>query len=93
MICPAKHVKQPIPPDDWKCPKCGAGPESFAVWDSEYPLECEGDHPDDWAECMECGYGATLSTITKNYWKNKNVTWVKCPHCRGTGMVKDSKNE
>ena len=91
MLCNAKHIKNPIPAKDWRCPKCGAGNESFAVWDSDYPVDCEGDHPDDWAECMECGYGAKLATITKNYWQSKDITWVKCSHCGGTGLIRRDK--
>ena len=91
MLCNAKHIKNPIPAKDWRCPKCGAGNEFFAIWDSDYPVDCEGDHPDDWAECMECGYGAKLATITKNYWQSKDITWVKCSHCGGTGLTRRDK--
>lgn len=75
-----------MPNDDWKCPKCGAGPDAFAIWD---PLvaSCEGEHEADVAECTDCGYSATLKTVTNNYWKAKGIEYVKCPHCNGTGQV------
>lgn len=88
MACEGKHIKNPIPEDGWKCPKCGAGGDYFAIWDSIYP-ECELDHPDDIASCEKCGYSASMETVTRNYWKKQSM--VKCPHCNGTGLIKEEK--
>jgi len=85
MVCNKKHIANPIPWEDWKCPKCESV-DDFACWDIE-DMECEYEHPDDYASCIKCGYGASLGTITKNYWKKKNIKWIKCPHCNGTGQV------
>jgi len=87
MLCNEKHIKNPIPSEDWKCPKCGANNESFAIWDTNYDPECDGEHPDDVASCTACGYSATVATVTRNYWKKKNIVYVKCPHCHGTGEL------
>ena len=87
MSCDRKHITNPIPNEDWKCPKCG-NVDSFACWDVE-DMDCELEHPDDYASCTNCGYGATLGTVTRNYWKSKNTKWIKCPHCKGTGQIKE----
>jgi rubredoxin len=88
--CSKLHIKNPIPDSDWKCPKCGADNSNFAIWDIIHE-DCDADHSDDYASCNKCGYGATLGTITKNYWKNKGIEWIKCPHCKGSGKIAQSK--
>lgn len=88
--CKRKHIKNPIPETDWKCPKCGKDSEHFALWDAD--ASCEKEHPDDYASCTNCGYEATLQTVTKNYWKEKNIKWVKCPHCKGKGVVAEESS-
>jgi len=89
MNCPAKHVKKPIPVDDWKCPRCGTGPEDFYIQDDPEDAgeDCPLEHEAAYVICQNCGYGATMKTITAKYWKAKNIEWVKCPCCHGTGMI------
>jgi DNA-directed RNA polymerase subunit RPC12/RpoP len=86
-MCTRKHIKNPIPEGDWLCPKCGSK-EGFACWDAD--LGCDLDHIDDYASCTECGYGVMLGKLTKKYWEIKNTVWIKCPHCNGTGEIKNN---
>lgn len=85
--CTRRHLSRPIPQEDWKCPKCGKV-DTFACWDADF--DCSLDHADDYAFCTECEYGSSLGRLTKAYWKNKGKTFIKCPHCNGTGQMEEA---
>jgi len=87
MVCNGKHIGNPVPLKDWKCPRCG-NVDGFICDDPENP-ECEMEHPDDYVSCYKCGFGASMAVVTRSYWKAKGVKWIKCPHCKGTGQIRE----
>lgn len=101
MSCIYKHTVQ-ISDDEefWKCPKCGAGveytdeyggvQEGFVISDS-VNYDCELLHEDDELECCRCGYTASGLEYIREYIKMKNL--VKCPCCKGKGMITKNKAE
>ena len=87
--CNAKHTLYQPNDDEWKCPKCGRGDESFWIDGSMGEGDCELLHNDDEIVCFECGYRTTGRKFASAIQKRKNL--VKCPCCKGTGLVDGSK--
>jgi predicted methyltransferase len=48
-------------------------------------------HEDDELECCRCGYTASGLEYIREYIKMKNL--VKCPCCKGKGMITKNKAE
>lgn len=92
MNCQRKHTKVQIPDEDWKCPKCSKGVGYFCV-DDFGEDECSLLHNDDLLRCYECGHEVSAQTFVRNHVKKQEL--VKCPCCKGSGMVKkgDEKSE
>lgn len=83
--CSKKHILDPIPENEFNCPKCGAaGGEHFAIWDPLYD-ECEETHSDDIVSCDQCEGHWTMKKLIQMYLKRKDQ--VSCPSCSGTGYV------
>ena len=92
MTCKRKHVKYEPTEEDWRCPKCHKGCESFTLDSELSDGECELLHEDDTVQCFECGYTSTGKKISALFAKKNNV--VTCPCCKGKGWVKnDGKQE
>lgn len=93
MTCTAKHTKyQPRMPEEWACPKCGAGaqtPEGDG-WIVQDPADGSGDcdlnHDADTIGCYRCEYGCTGAAFARRLQKAANM--VPCEHCKGSGLVK-----
>lgn len=86
MNCPAKHTIFQPNDSQWRCPKCGAGNESFYI---EEPAtdkldECEKLHKKDELGC-KCGYVASGESFSKEIMAAQNR--IVCPHCKGEGTV------
>jgi ribosomal protein S27AE len=100
MSCIYKHTSVQIPDEEWICPKCGVGveytdkygdkQEGFVVVDS-VNYDCELLHDDDELECGRCGYSASGLSYSRWYKKSKDL--VKCPCCKGTGVITKKKAE
>jgi len=95
MICNAKHIKYQPTDEEFRCPKCGAGPEEGFV--IENPDETAHDacgllHEKDWIACNNCEteYHRDTFYSGKQYAalmvKKNNL--VPCPHCKGKGLVR-----
>ena len=85
--CPARHCSPQIPDEEWKCPKCGSGPEAFYIdgVDDKATWDCQLLHDKDEVICSECNSCFSGRRVTSMYVANKNL--VKCEHCKGTGWV------
>lgn len=85
-----KHIVDPIPIEEWKCPKCGAGSDSFIIDESDTDDDsCELDHENDICRCTKCEGAWTLKTVISKWRKAKSL--IKCPHCNGTGWIQKEK--
>lgn len=91
MNCVAKHVKYEPKDEEWTCPKCGSGIDSFVIeeCDSESDDVCMRLHDKDFLKC-ECGY-STSGRAFSNLVVRKN-SLVPCPHCKGKGFVRNEKS-
>ena len=88
--CLAVHTKNQ-PKVDWKCPKCGAGPEFFGVAepDPDAHEDCTLIHARDELQCGKCGYANLGSDLLDEEFQN----FEPCPCCGGTGRVPEEKAE
>lgn len=92
--CNAKHTSPQIPDADWKCPKCGAKADAF---DKAFIVEESADdasddcvmlHDHDLLHCYNCDYQTTGKAFAARYAKQQDL--VKCPCCKGKGVVSSS---
>lgn len=93
--CHRKHTKYQPTPEEWKCPRCGAGAGYFAI-DNDEPedVPCELLHVDDNIICFGANantgcpssYGTTGAAFARALAKKHNLG--PCPHCKGSGLVK-----
>jgi hypothetical protein len=85
--CSAKHTK--YDPIDFRCPKCGIGPEGGGLVieypDEEAHEECGKMHVNDECRCHACGYVGSGSAVARALKKQDNME--TCPCCKGRGMV------
>lgn len=63
MTCEHKHTKFQPNHNEWKCPKCNAGPYYFYI-EASMNDDCLQIHEDDEIRCTNCG----------SYWDGKKVT-------------------
>ena len=90
MSCPAKHTKYQPTMEEFRCPRCGAGPEDkdpFYIQDGAEGSDedCELLHNQDALGCNRCEYGCLGQTLAAQIVKRKNL--VPCSCCKGTGLV------
>lgn len=95
MTCNARHTKYQPTDEEFRCPKCGAGPEEGFIIDDS-PEDADSDcgllHEDDCIVCNNCKTEHHRDTdySGKSYAalmvKKNNL--VPCPHCKGKGLVK-----
>lgn len=91
MTCTCKHTAYQVSDEEWKCPKCGAtAEEGFVIMDTPN-FDCEKYHDDDEIECERCGYCIDGKSFARAVHKKKGL--VKCPCCKGKGVVKKSVAE
>jgi len=75
-------------PDISRCPHCGETPPIFHVYeghDCDDP-DCDLVLPDDLCLCDNCGWECLAKSVVNA--SKKRLGMVKCPHCKGTGMVR-----
>jgi hypothetical protein len=87
IICNRKHTKYQPTDEQWRCPNCGAGNESFYIDNDDSASDCGLLHVDDTIVC-DCGQiwsGKQLAQIMRRIYKNGVK---RCPHCNGTGWTK-----
>jgi DNA-directed RNA polymerase subunit RPC12/RpoP len=94
MKCPAKHAKYDIPDDEFKCPKCGATPDNVKPFyicdpDPESHGDCPKLHSRDGIYCTNCEATYSGERLAGIIMKKKNL--VKCPCCKGRGVVPGEK--
>lgn len=90
MKCYAKHSKYQPTIEEFKCPKCGTGPENGDFYIDTDPtvgsnFECEFMHDEDMIVCLKCNWESTGKKYSSMFIKAKNM--VKCPCCKGTGLI------
>lgn len=89
-ICSAKHTAFQPTADQWKCPQCGSGNDSFYIEEPDATAieGCDRLHEQDEVCCNGCGYGASGKMLAKKMMKvhNREI----CPHCKGEGTVAKS---
>lgn len=89
MQCNSRHTKYQPTDEEWKCPKCGRGNESFWI-DEEFGEDgCDKLHDDDTIRCFQCGYDTTGKAFAASIQLKKNL--VTCPCCKGSGLVPKKK--
>ena len=90
MTCQAKHTKYQPDDSEWNCPKCGSkldeGMFILEEWDEDADEDCKLLHDNDTIRCHACENEWTGKSLAAAFVKKNNL--VKCPHCKGTGMVK-----
>ena len=93
MTCQAKHTKYQPTDEEWKCRKCGSGPESFWIEESDPDKsdDCTLLHNDDSAICFKCGYSVSGKSFAAALQREHNL--ISCPHCKGTGLVPKGKGD
>jgi hypothetical protein len=93
MMCPVKHTKYQPTDEDFACPKCGATPDSDEGFYSEFSPDgaedCPMLHDDDELRCYRCDYTTSGKRFAISIAKAKNM--VKCPHCKGAGLIEGAK--
>jgi hypothetical protein len=95
-----------IPDEEWKCPRCGTGPDNTTASGGGLVLECDGiEFPDQWLDpngdvsCYGkkkddievCGWGGSVMDVFKAAIRRKDM--VTCPCCKGEGVVTKKKAE
>jgi DNA-directed RNA polymerase subunit RPC12/RpoP len=87
MNCKAAHTKYQPSDEEWFCPKCGDGAESFVIEESDSDSdECEKLHNNDGLICYNCGHSESGKVFSSRAARKSNM--VPCPHCKGKGFVK-----
>jgi hypothetical protein len=94
MSCARKHTKYQPTNEEFKCPRCGATPDTDPQFVQEPPEDvwgsmddsCDKLHDDDMCNCNRCEYGVSGKGFAARLAKQHKL--VPCPHCRGTGLVK-----
>ena len=84
--CDRKHTKFQPTDEQWECPKCGRGNDVFYISES-VDADCILLHDDDFIVCENCERewtGKKLAAVMA-----KKACMVKCPHCKGSGFVKE----
>ena len=84
--CPEKHTKYQPARKEYVCPKCKHSGEDFYV-DSEF-FECSLVHDQDIVVCDNCQHGQSAKSFAAMAAKKRNL--VKCPTCKGHGLVPKS---
>lgn len=88
-----KPTQYQVPDEDWACPKCGETEDFFL--DTPEIVDSTADdslmYEDDYIVCYRCGYEATGKSYAALMQKRANM--VRCPMCRGKGLVPKSKVE
>jgi Zn finger protein HypA/HybF involved in hydrogenase expression len=84
--CDYKHTKVQVPEKDYLCPKCGS--TEFFIYDC-VNYDCEALHEDDELLCESCGYATNGKRFASMYIKKQHL--IKCPTCKGSGYIKESK--
>lgn len=97
MECQHKHTKYQPTDEEWKCPKCGVGHEDGAGWtlydspdDGTDGVDCLLLHNDDTLFCEKCSHSESGKTFALRLLKKHS--FVTCPCCKGTGLVKKDKD-
>lgn len=97
--CHGKHTAYNPPMEEWACPKCGCTGEGDGS-DGEFIIndigegadwECERLHVDDTLGCSKCGWGDFGKKFVALLAKKKSM--VKCPTCKGTGLVSEKRGK
>jgi hypothetical protein len=94
MSCTRKHTKYQPLDEEFKCPRCGATPNTDLQFIQEPPKtewgtlddECTELHDDDMCNCNRCDYGVSGKSFAARLMKQNNL--IPCPHCKGRGLVK-----
>lgn len=94
--CEHKHAKHQPTNAEWACPKCGApadipGKVAAQGWivDEGVSDDCELLHEEDGLVCYQCGHGCSGREFSRL--AAKKASRVKCPTCKGSGMVQGVK--
>jgi len=98
--CGFKHAVPQVPDKHWRCPSCGSkshckDPDDPSRetdgWIIDDPIccDCEELHEQDILNCYICDASMTGAEYAE--WYAKKAKMVKCPHCKGTGLVKKGK--
>ena len=87
VICSAKHTAFQPTDDQWQCPKCGAGSESFWIEDADASSsdDCGKLHEKDTVICIQCEGGWSGQKVASILAKRLHL--VTCPTCKGRGVV------
>lgn len=87
VICGAKHTTFQPTDDQWHCPGCGKGSESFAIDENAEGSndDCVKLHADDTVHCYACEFTASGASLAKRMMKalHRQI----CPTCKGEGTV------
>jgi len=82
----AKHIINPIPDSEWKCPSCGDTDNFYIEESADCGIDdCEKAHEQDIVVCYACNGQWTLKTIINKWIKKNNM--IQCPHCKGSGYI------
>ena len=86
--CVAKHTVPQVPTRHFNCPNCGAKVGDWCIDLAAVGAhdDCTLLHVEDELYCSKCQYGTYGKQFAAHYAKQQGLT--KCPHCRGTGVVK-----
>jgi len=91
--CNAKHTKIQLTDEEFKCPRCGKGPDDDGLviegGPEEANLSCTLMHDDDLLYCATCGYETTGKRLVARHMKKRAL--VTCPWCKGAGVVSAKK--
>lgn len=90
MSCTIKHCTYQPTDEEFRCPKCNAVGGEFMV-DESGNFDCEKIHDTDQLRCMKCDHRVTGRSFTKKLMKKNQL--VKCPHCKGIGLVDGTKEK
>jgi len=92
MECIEKHTPYQPTDDEFKCPKCGKGPndDPQGLIVDEVPESVEGTdcgklHCLDLVRCYACGHETSGRSFAAYLMKKKLL--VPCPCCKGKGTV------
>ena len=86
--CTTKHATYQPTEEEFCCPKCQAPAGDFYVYESENE-ECDLVHDNDFLYCSKCRHEVSGKVLVKNLLLKKNK--VKCPTCKGCGVVDGPK--
>ena len=85
IVCKHKHTTYQPKDSEWFCPKCKSNNEFFYIEESISEGSCTLLHEEDYIICTACGKGVTGKSFASLLKKKNNL--IKCPCCKGTGLV------